>query len=140
MAKQIRFAPQENMTQIRRISNFTGYSEEEITAYWGESDEMGLRKQELRENIQQWRQGRRASDNLDFTTLGIMDKIGDGRKDKKEHRENYLWAVLDEQDLQYAEGIYDDELMSEACRQTSSKSKDKAQREALRLHKEVQQL
>eukprot|EP00339_Tiarina_fusa_P024163 CAMPEP_0116999392 /NCGR_PEP_ID=MMETSP0472-20121206/2111_1 /TAXON_ID=693140 ORGANISM="Tiarina fusus, Strain LIS" /NCGR_SAMPLE_ID=MMETSP0472 /ASSEMBLY_ACC=CAM_ASM_000603 /LENGTH=158 /DNA_ID=CAMNT_0004698793 /DNA_START=141 /DNA_END=617 /DNA_ORIENTATION=+ len=138
--KGVRFHSRGSIQQIRRISKATNYSEEELVAYWGESDEFRLRKQDLRTAVQEWQQGRRMSDNLEFTTIGLLDKIGEGRKEKKKNREVSRQAVLDEQELQDLEGYPDDELLSNVYQVTSAKAKDKAHEEALHIHEEVEKL
>jgi hypothetical protein len=139
-SKGVKFRSRDSIEQVRRISKATHYSEDELVAYWGESDEFRLRKQDLRVAVQDWQQGRRVSDNLDFSTVGLLDKIGEGRKEKKKNREVSRHAVLDEQELQDLEGYGDDDLLSSVYQLTSAKAKNKAHEEALHIHEVVEKL
>ena len=136
----VQFHSRGSIEQVRRISRYSNYSEDELIAYWGETDEFKLRKQDLREAVQEWQAGRRMSDNLNFTTIGLMDKIGEGRKEKKKIRETSRQAVMYEQELQDLEGDPDDELLSSVYQATSAKSKEKAHEEALHMADEVKKL
>ena len=80
---------------------------------------------------------RRMSDNMEFTSLGLADKVGEGKMLKKQNRYMSREAVLDEQDLQYQEGIVDDELLADVYSSvTYGPQKDAAQKAAM-LHEEV---
>jgi len=123
----------EEVVRIRRASN---YSMEEITSYWGESNDHVLRKSELKRAVQDMYYQRRASDS-DFTTLGIDDKVGPGRAVKKANRLLSRKAVMDEQDLQSHEGVLNDELMGDVYSITSTAAKREAQNKAERLHNAI---
>jgi len=139
--KKIQFASDEYINQVRRISCFTSYNSEELEAYWGTSQEFRLNKKELKDSVKKMhRQGRRMSDNMTNTRLGIKDKIGKGREEKQENRYYSRNAVLDEQDFQEAEGVYDDELMREVYQQNIGDASQKAYKEAKRLSDEIQRL
>jgi hypothetical protein len=135
--KGVQFRRRESIEQVRRISRFSKYSIDEVEAYWGDGSEHKLRKQELREAVVEWQQGRRMSDNLSFTTRGIADKVGIGKQQKKENRVVSRQAVMDEQDLQYEEGSRDDELLADIYTITTVSAKKKAQKEALDMQEEV---
>ena len=135
--KGVVFHSRESIEQVRRISRYSNYKIEEIEAYWGDGSEHKLRKQELRSAVQEWQAGRRTSDNLTFTTRGIMDKIGEGKQVKKANRERARQAVMDEQELQDQEGIIDDDLLAEIYTATTISSKKKAQQEAMAVRDEV---
>eukprot|EP00980_Cylindrotheca_fusiformis_P028349 scaffold22592_cov129-Cylindrotheca_fusiformis.AAC.35 len=135
--KGVGFRSRESIEQVKRISRYSNYDISEIEAYWGDGSEHKLRKQELRSAVQEWQQGRRMSDNLTFTTRGIMDKIGEGKQVKKANREKARQAVMDEQELQDQEGIIDDDLLAEIYTATTLNSKEKAHREAMAVRQEV---
>ena len=135
--KGVGFHSRESIEQVRRISRYSNYNIEEIEAYWGDGSEHKLRKQELRSAVQEWQAGKRLSDNLTFTTRGIMDKIGEGKQIKKANRERARQAVMDEQELQDQEGIIDDDLLAEIYTATTISSKKKAQQEAMAVRDEV---
>mmetsp|Transcript_10369 Transcript_10369/g.25035 ORF Transcript_10369/g.25035 Transcript_10369/m.25035 type:complete len:155 (-) Transcript_10369:1830-2294(-) len=135
--KGVGFRSRESIEQVRRISRYSNYDVEEIEAYWGDGNDHKLRKQELRSAVQEWQAGRRMSDNLTFTTRGIMDKIGEGKQIKKANRERARQAVMDEQELQDQEGIIDDDLLAEIYTATTVNSKKKAQNEAMAVREEV---
>lgn len=136
----IQFRSRDSIEQVKRISKFTSYNVDEVESYWGNSSDHKLRKEELRQTVQEWKQGRRQSDNLTFTTIGIMDKIGKGKQKKKANREKARQAVMDEQDLQDEEGHIDDDLLAEIYSATTVSSKKKAQEEAMKLRGEVDAL
>jgi len=136
--KGVQFHRRESVEQVQRISRYSMYDPEEVIAYWGDTDEHRLRKEELKAAVVDWQMGRRQSDNFTFTTLGIADKVGEGRAMKKEIRYKSRNAVLDEQDLQEAEGLKDDELLADIYRFTTLKAKEKAKQEALEVAEEVQ--
>ena len=133
----IQWHSRESIEVVKRISRVSQYSPDEVIAVWGDNDEFRLRKQELKKAAQEMQQGRRVSDNLTFTTIGIADKVGPGRQMKKELRKSAWEAVLDEQELQEREGVQDDELLSEVYAMTSEKAKEKARLDALKLNEEV---
>lgn len=130
----------EAMEQVRRISRYSNYNLDEVVAYWGDSGEHRLRKKELREAVVEWQAGRRNSDNFSFTAKGIQDKVGEGKRVKKENRAKARQAVLDEQELQNMEGMKDDELLADIYTVTTAKAKQKAHKEALDMAEEVKKL
>mmetsp|Transcript_4677 Transcript_4677/g.12222 ORF Transcript_4677/g.12222 Transcript_4677/m.12222 type:complete len:116 (-) Transcript_4677:416-763(-) len=101
------------------------------------SVEFQERRAQLQDDIHQLRMGRRTS-NDDYTRLGLTDKVGEGRREKKLNRQSAVAAVLDEQDLQCEEGKRDDELMADIYYSSSHKCAKKAQDEAQKIHAEVQ--
>ena len=135
--KGVVFHSRDSIEEVKRISRYSNYDIAEVEAYWGNGKEHKLRKEELRTAVQEWKQGRRTSDNLTFTTRGIMDKIGAGKQVKKANREKSRMAVMDEQELQDQEGIIDDDLLAEIYTSTTISSKKKAQQEALAIRAEV---
>jgi hypothetical protein len=135
--KGVQFHSRGSVEQVRRISRYSMYDPEEIVAYWGESNEHTLRKEELKTAVREWQSGRRGSDNFSFTTCGIADKVGEGRLVKKENRAKSRNAVMDEQYMQETEGIMDDKLMADIYAVTTSDAKKKAQNEALKISDEV---
>lgn len=120
----------EEVTYIRRLSNF---SNKEITSYWGEHDDRILRKKELASAVRDMRRYQRTSDK-DFTRLGLDELAGRGREIKKSNKINSICAVLEEQDLQHHEGLYDDELMAGIYSYSSEAAKTRAQEKAEKLH------
>ena len=132
----VRFRSRGSIEEVVRISRVSNYNMEEIISYWGESDDHVLRKSELKRAVQDMYFHRRASDS-DFTTLGIDDKVGQGKANKKANRMISRSAVMDEQDLQYHEGVLDDELLADVYSITSTAAKRNAQSKAERLHNEV---
>lgn len=135
--KGVAFRSRDSIEEVQRISRYSNFAIEEIEAVWGDGDEHMLRKQELRTTVREWQQGRRNSDNLTFTTRGLMDKIGEGKEAKKLNRERARQAVMDEQDLQDKEGLIDDDLLAEIYTATTVKSSKKAQDEAAAIREEV---
>jgi hypothetical protein len=135
--KGVGFRTGDSIEQVRRISRYSNYDMSEIEAYWGDGSEAKLRKQELRTTVQEWQQGRRMSDNLTFTTRGIMDKIGVGKNIKKANRNKARQAVMDEQELQDQEGMIDDSLLAEIYTATTIASRKKAHNEAMAVREEV---
>jgi len=131
--KGVQFHSRSSMEQVRRISRYSNYDPEEVVAYWGDSNEHRLRKQELREAVLDWQMGRRNSDNFSFTTVGIADKVGEGKAIKKENRWKSRNAVMDEQDLQVSEGLRDDEVLADIYTITTVSAKNKAHQEALNI-------
>lgn len=136
----VRFPSIGKMEQVKRISRYSNYEIDEIIAYWGDSEEHRLRKEELREAAMDWKMGRRTSDNFTFTSAGIADKVGEGRALKRENRIKARNAVLDEQDLQYEEGVKNEELLAEIYTLTTVDAKKKARAEAEHMAEEVGKL
>mmetsp|Transcript_27803 Transcript_27803/g.59450 ORF Transcript_27803/g.59450 Transcript_27803/m.59450 type:complete len:177 (-) Transcript_27803:503-1033(-) len=129
----VQFKSMRSMEEVLAISRISNYNVEEITSYWGETDEHVLRKSELKQAVRDMYFQRRASDK-DFTKLGIDDKIGEGKAVKKANRMLSRNAVMDEQNLQYHEGVIDDELMADVYSITSTAAKNEALVKAQRLH------
>mmetsp|Transcript_8645 Transcript_8645/g.21096 ORF Transcript_8645/g.21096 Transcript_8645/m.21096 type:complete len:175 (-) Transcript_8645:327-851(-) len=129
----VKFRSRSSIAEIRRISRISNYDMEEIINYWGETDEHSMRKSELKKAVKDMHFNRRGSDS-EFTTLGIDDKVGHGKAVKKVNRMLARNAVMDEQDLQYNEGIIDDEMLADVYSLTSTPAKREAQIKAQRLH------
>ena len=70
----------------------------------------------------------------------MTDKIGEGKRIKKESRVSGWQAVLDEQYNQEIDGIVDPESVANAYQKVTGDAKVKALREGLRMHQEVTQL
>merc|ERR1712032_151126 len=132
----VQFRSRTSIEDIMGISRGSTYNIEEKVSYWGESDDHKMRKANLKKEVQDFYIDGRTSDS-DFTTLGIDDKGGKGRTTKKANRMISLNAVMDEQDLQYREGILDDELLADVYSFTSTAAKKAAQIKATRLHNEM---
>ena len=133
----VMFKSRESIEEVKRISRISSRTLDEVIAYWGTTDEHKLRKQELRQAATEMQMNRRMSDNMEFTTLGLADKVGEGKLLKKQHRHISREAVLDEQDLQYHEGIVDDELLADVYSSVTYSSQKEAAEKAAMLHKEV---
>mmetsp|Transcript_149 Transcript_149/g.186 ORF Transcript_149/g.186 Transcript_149/m.186 type:complete len:231 (+) Transcript_149:101-793(+) len=132
----VQFKSESKIEEVRRISRISTYNLEEITSYWGETDEHALRKSELRSAVRDLYFHRRASDS-GFTTLGIDDKVGQGKAAKKINRNLSRNAVMDEQDLQDYEGINDDELLGDIYSVSCEGAKKTAHAKAERLHNDL---
>ncbi|KAL3917737.1 MAG: hypothetical protein SGILL_004572 [Bacillariaceae sp.] len=135
----VQFRSRASIEEVRRISRISNYNLEEVISYWGDSDDHVLRKKELKRAAQEFQFQRRMSDNQSFTTLGIADKVGEGRQMKKKNRNISRNAVLDEQDLQDHEGVYDDELISDVYTITTFGAKKSAREQAEALHNQVEE-
>jgi hypothetical protein len=127
------FKSESALQVVRRISRSSGYDFDEIMKYWGDDDEECERKTELKKAVKDMYNHRRMSDN-DFTTLGIEDKAGHGRAVRKVNKMISRNAVMDEQNLQYHEGVLDDELLADVYSITSAAAKREAKAKAERLH------
>jgi hypothetical protein len=138
--KGIQWHSRNSIELIKRISRVSHYSIEEIFAVWGDDDEAIRRKQELKVAARDMQYGRRVSDNMTFSTIGIRDKVGLGRQEKQEARYKAWDAVTDEQDLQASEGRRDSELIAGVYSMTTAATRGKARLEALKLEEEVRQL
>jgi len=136
--KGVQFHTRNSLEEVQRISRFSTYDPEEITAYWGDDDEHQLRKEELKSAVMDWQMGRRNSDNLSFSMVGLEDKVGPGRTFRKEMRWRSRTAVMDEQSFQAAEGVYDDEQLASVYKITSQEARLKAQEVARRLASDVE--
>jgi hypothetical protein len=108
-----------------------------VINYWGDSNEHRLRKAELKRAAQEMQFNRRVSDNIEFTSLGIADKVGERSAQKKFNRRKARNAVMEEQDMQEHEGVYDDELLADVYTITSAGAKRAAHEHAEALQKEV---
>lgn len=135
--RAVMFKSQSSMEEVRRISRISSRSLAEVVSYWGTSDEHQLRKQELRQAATEMQMKRRMSDNLEFTSLGLADKVGEGKMVKKQNRYVSREAVLDEQDLQYQEGIVDDDLLADVYSSVTYGAQKEAADKAAMLHEEV---
>ena len=82
--KGIQWHSRNSIEVIKRISRVSQYSIDEIAAVWGDDDEALLRKKELKAAARDVKYGRRTSDNLTFSTVGIRDMVGLGRQERKE--------------------------------------------------------
>ena len=132
----VQFKSDSKIEEVRRISRISNYNLEEITSYWGETEEHALRKSELRSAVQDMYYHRRASDS-EFTTLGIDDKVGQGKATKKANRNLSRNAVMDEQYLQAQECVIDDELLGDVYSISCGGANKTAQAKAERLHNQL---
>jgi hypothetical protein len=135
--KRIQWHSRNSIEVIRRISRVSQYSVDEIAAVWGDDDEAILRKQELKLAAKDMQAGRRLSDNMTFSTIGIRDKVGAGREEKREARYKAWDAVMDEQDLQANEGQIDSEIIAGVYSMTTAETRERAHLEALKMEEEV---
>jgi hypothetical protein len=136
--KGIRFPDrQSRIEEVRRISRLSNYALEEVIAMWGDTEEHALQKMELKEAVSDIVQGRRNSDNLTFSAMGLTDKFGNRKVEKKQARMESWEAVLDEQYLQEQDGIRNDELLAGVYEGTTHDAKEKALQEALQLERDV---
>jgi len=130
------FRTESTLQVVRRISRASGYDFDEIMKYWGDDDEVCERKADLKKAVKDMYNERRMSDN-DFTSLGLEDKAGHGRAVRKVNKMISRNAVMDEQNLQYHEGVLDDELLADVYAITSAAAKREAQAKADRLHEQL---
>lgn len=137
-SKGVQFRSKSSIEEVKRISRISNYDLDEVTAYWGDGNEQRVRKEELKVAVKEWQQGRRSSDNFTFTTRGIADKVGEGKAAKKANRTISRMAVMDEQELQEAEGLRDDELLAQVYSIEAIGAKEKARKEALDIANEVE--
>lgn len=128
------------MEEVKRISRLSNYSLSEVIAVWGDTEEHKLHKKELKNAVKDMIQGRRMSDNLTFTSVGIDDKIGEGKVEKIQAREDGWEAVFDEQYLQEEDGIKNDEMLADVYHDATRESRIKAHADALQLQEEVKKL
>jgi hypothetical protein len=137
--KGIQWHSRNSIEVIKRIPRVSqAYSTDEIFAVWGNSDEATLRKQELKVAARDVEYGRRKSDNMTFSTVGIRDKVGAGHMEKQEARFKAWDAVMDEQDLQASEGLgRDSMLIAGMYSMTTADTREKARLEALQMEEEV---
>ena len=135
--KAVQFHQRDSIAEVQRISRISMYNPDEVTAYWGDSEEHRLRKQELKEAVMDWHKGRRNSDNLTFTTVGIEDKVGEGRAIRKEMRWRSRNVVMDQQAWQDEEGYQDDELLADIYKVTTQNARLKAREVAQRIADDV---
>ena len=99
--KVVRFPSTEaNMNLTRRVSDLSTYSAPEKYAVWGNKAEQLQKRLQLKQEIIEYAQGRRLSDNQTFSSIGIVDKILDGKKAKDDIRHAARQVVLDEQYFQ----------------------------------------
>jgi hypothetical protein len=136
--KGVQFKSRESIEDVRRISRISQRNLDEVLAYWGTTEEHKLRKQELRHAAHEMQVNRRLSDNMEFTTLGLADKVGEGKALKKAQRAKSREAVLDEQELQFHEGIVDDDLLASVYQSVACGAQKDARTKAEMLHDEVQ--
>jgi len=132
----VMFRSQSSLIEEMMISKVSHYNRDEITSYWGDSNDHVLRKSELKKAVQDMYFHHRSSDR-DFTKLGIEDKVGKGKTAKLANRSMSRNAVLDEQDLQYHEGILDDDLLADVYSITTRGAMKAAKAKAERLQEEI---
>ncbi len=135
--KGVRFHKRGSIEEVKRISRISMYNPEEIIAYWGDSEEHLLRKEELKKAVLDLHRGRRSSDNFSFTSIGIEGKVGEGRALRKEMRWKSRNAVFDEQAWQEAEGARDDEQLADIYKVTTQDALVMAQDVAKRVAEDV---
>jgi hypothetical protein len=134
----VRFRSRASIEEVRRISRISNYDLDEVINYWGDREEHKLRKEELKLAAAEMQYSRRLSDNVEYTTLGIADKVGDGRAVKIANRMMARNAVLDEQELQTVEGVVNDELLADVYWSVTESAKQRAEEKAANLRNQVE--
>jgi len=137
--KGVRFHSRNSIEQVQRISRVSQcYTPDEIFAVWGDTEEFYLRKQELRDTVQRIKQGRRDSDNINTTTLGLTQMYGAGRQEKKMNRVRAVDTVMQEQQYQFMYEENNPDQIADVYHDTTTASRRKARQEAKRIEEEVQ--
>ena len=132
----VQFRSQHSIKQIRRVSHVSDYSAEEINNYWCDSKDQIKSMSDFKKAVKDMHVHRRTSD-INFTTLGIEEYAGKAKANKKANTLLSRNAVMEEQDLQYYEGIVDDELLADVYTITSKTAKEDAKKKAERLHRDL---
>ena len=97
----VQFRSRNSIEDVRRISTLSNYNTDEVIAVWGDENETTRRIQELQQEMSDLGHGRRESDNLTCTTVGL--NYGKRKAEKMEAREQTWHAVLWEQYRQFQE-------------------------------------
>ena len=96
----VQFRSRNSIEDVRRISTLSNYNTDEVIAVWGDENETTRRIQELQQEMSDLGHGRRESDNLTCTTVGLSH-YGKRKAEKMEAREQTWHAVLWEQYRQF---------------------------------------
>ena len=156
--KQLRFPSKDDVLNERHnISRLSTYELDELLAVWGDSEEKYNRKQAVKEDVKQFQKmGRRLSDNMTFTSVGLLDKVGERRVEKFINRERGLETVLSTQETQRRlmemdcydripgvtasfgrNGEDNDEVLAKLYKLTVQSAQEKAYNDALDLHNDI---
>ena len=152
-SKGIRFPSKDDVLNERfNISRLSTYELEEIMAVWGDKEEQIENRIKLKQEVREFAQGRRLSDNMTFTSMGLTDKIGIGRLEKQHYRQEGYEAVLGTQETQRVMALdgldqvegspchpsIRNEVIAAIYSNTVEPASLKAHQEALALHHEVE--
>jgi hypothetical protein len=99
------------------------YSEEEIAACWYCQYELRRIKSDLRTTLMLMANGSIMRDSEQLCSRGLESFTPEGRAIKKQRREEARIAVLEQQDYQFENDIFDPEVIADACFELTSKSR-----------------
>ena len=155
----VRFPSKEDVLNERfDISRLSTYELDEIIAVWGDADEKANRKQNMKEDMKILQKAQRRMSDNGFTAIGLLDKIGERRNEKRNNRERGKDTVLSTQETQRRLKELDccgvaipgvpescgggsdedyDEVLAKLYKATVKGAQDKAYEEALALHNDI---
>jgi hypothetical protein len=107
---------------IKPTIHIDDYSEEEIAASWYCENELKTNNPELMTTLLLMANACIMPNSERLCSRGLESFTSKGRAIKKQHRKEARIAVLDEQDYQLKNDIFDPEVIADACLDQTSKS------------------
>ena len=78
-------------------------------------------------------------DDMDYCSRGLEGKTPDGSKKRQKNKLRVRKALLEEQEIQREEGVYDPEYLAQVCRKYSREVVTAAHSQALRDERDIQE-
>jgi hypothetical protein len=119
------------------LSSKVDYTTEEIQACWYSAEENQRIHRHCRKEIRKMDEGRRELKDKKYCSRGLEGHTTVGSATKKANRWLAVNAVLDEQMIQWEEGIFDEDAISEIYYQASSSCQVRANTVGLIDHRET---
>lgn len=122
--KSIRLRMEQN--EVFPIPHIDDFDEEVIQAIWYQQDEYATMKVGFVATIKKMMRGEHIPENNESTIRGLEFRTRKGALRRQHNKLTAITAVLDEQDRQFSEGIFDEDTLSETYLAHSTHCRDSA--------------
>jgi hypothetical protein len=137
VTKSLTFAPTVRVQKIIHINEFT---DEEVSACYYHKEEMHRVKLELKATVQMFQDGELEKDTSHFTKRGTEHRTPDAVKRRNRNKQMAAYAVFEEQEDQWDDGVLDPEVLASIYQAASSHCQVAAHKMALEYESEVNEL
>jgi hypothetical protein len=137
VTKSLTFAPKIRVRNSLHINEFT---DEEVAASYYHKEEMHRVRLELKSTVQMFQVGALETDTPHFTKRGTEQRTPEAVQRRSRNKQMAAYAVFDEQEDQWDDGVLDPEVIASIYQAASSHCQVAAHKMALEYEKEVNEL